>query len=89
MSVALDACLVAESFADGISEHDAGVFDGVMGVYFDIAINGDGEVDEGVLGEEGKHVIEKGVTSFDTANAGAVEVETERDFRFRSLAVDS
>ena len=32
MSVALDASLVVEGFANGIAEHDAGVLHGVVGI---------------------------------------------------------
>ena len=54
-----DAGFVAQGVRQGQAQADADVFDGVVGVDFEVAFAGDVEVEQGVSGEGREHVVEK------------------------------
>lgn len=59
-----------------------------MSVDFEVSIDLDVQINQRVLREKSKHVIEEAVACCNRALARPVEIEREADFRFRSLAVD-
>ena len=83
-----DAALVAEGLEDGLAEGDAGVFDGVVLVDVEVALDGEGEIEAAVAGKELEHVIEEADAGGDLLGALAVKVEGESDFGFGGVAGD-
>lgn len=86
VAVAADAFAVAEGFVEGFAEDDADILDGVVVIDVEIAGGVDGEIEEGVFGEEFEHVVEEADAGVDVGGAGAVEVEGEGDVGFAGLA---
>lgn len=88
-AVAAESFFVAEGLEEGLAEGDSAVFDGVMGVHFEVAFAAEAEVHYGVAGEKGQHVVEEGDAGLDGGFAGAVDVEAHGDSCFRGLAIDA
>ena len=80
VSVAADSGFVTQRLLQAFAEDDAGVFDGVVEIDFDIAVNLEIEVDEGVPGEEGQHVIEEWNPGLDCGASLTIEVDAHLDF---------
>jgi len=64
-SIAVDARLAAKRPAEGLSETDADIFDGMMIVDLDVAFGRYRQVEKAVNGKEGEHVIEERNTGID------------------------
>ena len=86
MAVASDAGLIAQGFAEAFSDDDPGVFHGVVVIDFDISINLDFEIDEGVSGKKSEHVVEKGDSGIDPGDSLSVQVQAEFDFGLSSVS---
>ncbi len=86
VAVAIDSLLIADSLFEGLAEGDAGVFDGMVKVDVNVAIDLQVEVEQAVAGEESQHVIEEADASRDVVLAGPVEVEGQLDFGFGGVA---
>lgn len=78
-AIALNALLIPQSFAERLSERYSAIFDGVMGVYLQIAFAAEVEVEHAVLREEREHVIEKRNASVDSGLPLAVDVQLDLD----------
>lgn len=50
---------IAQSFCDGVTKHDSGIFDRMVGIYFCIALDADGQVKKSMTGKAVQHMIEK------------------------------
>jgi amino acid transporter len=88
-TVAADAGLVAERFLDGLTEHDAHVFHGVVVVDVGVAGRLDLEVHERVAGEERQHVVEEGHAGGDFRRAGTVQVHLEGDLGLGGIPAEA
>lgn len=82
VAVAGDAFFGAECFFDGLADGDACVFDGVVGIDFDVAFGGELEIDQGMFRKQGEHVVEERHACLDGAGAVAVEIERQFDGGF-------
>lgn len=89
MPVTLDAAFVAECFAHGLTEHDAGVFNRVVAINVEIALAFDVEVYQAVACDLLQHVVEKAEAASELGIALAVEIELDADAGFVSVAVDA
>ena len=87
-SIAVDAGLAAERPAEGLTETDADIFDGMMVIDFDIALGRYRQVEKAVHGKEGKHVIEERDTGIDRRLAFPVQVENQMYIRLPCLPFD-
>jgi hypothetical protein len=65
MAVAAEAAFITQGLGKGLTEGDAAIFDGMVGIDGEIAAAGQLEVHGGMLGKEGEHVIEKGEAGVD------------------------
>ncbi len=88
MPIAADARLVAQGFAERLAEADAHVLDGVMLIDVEIARGRDREIERGVLGQQGQHVVEEADAGGNAGLARAFEQQFQVDVGFGSLAVD-
>ena len=84
-----DALLVAERLLQGLAEGDPDVLDRVVGVHVQVALAADVEVEAGVGGEGGEHVVEEADAGADPRPALAVEVQDEGDVGLARLALDA
>ncbi len=80
--------LVAERLGDRLSQHDAGIFGGVVEIDVQVALGAQRNVDQGVARQLLQHVVEKADAGFDVVGAGAVEIDGRRDLGFLGLAGD-
>jgi hypothetical protein len=87
VSVASDTCFISKSLFEAFAQNDSSIFDSVMVIDFNIAIDFDIEVDCRVAGKEGQHVVEKGDSGINVGFPFTVEIQTQADFGFGSLAV--
>jgi len=85
-AIAENADFVAEGLVEGGAQDQRDVFDGVVVINVGVALGGQGEVDQGVLGEVGEHVVEEGDAGGDGGLAGAIKVEVEGDVGFGGFA---
>src|SRR5206468_1621381 len=81
-----DAPLVAERFAQGLPEHDADVFHGVVQVDLEVAFRLHGEVEPAVLAELFEHVVEERDAGGHRCGARTVDRQREVDGRLLRLA---
>ena len=86
-SVAADAFLATKRFAQTITQHNAGVLDGVMHVDLNVTHRSDVEIKESVFGKKREHVIEKRSTRVDRRFTRAVNQDREINLRLGGLAV--
>ena len=75
MAEAGDPGAVPERLVERLAERQTRVLDGVVGVDVDVAVGLHGQVEQGVLGEAGEHVVVEADAGGDRGPAGAVEVE--------------
>jgi hypothetical protein len=85
-SVAANAFLVAEGLGERLTEGNAGIFDGVMKIDFDVALDFEVEIEKSVLGQQGQHVVEKRDAGLDVGFAGTVDIELEGNVGLTGLA---
>ena len=78
---AADPALVPQRLTERITEADGDVLDGVVGVDVDIPDRRDIEVEQGVLGQRGEHVVVEAHPGGDARLTGAVEVHPQLDAR--------
>ena len=76
---------VAERFRKRLTESDTGVLDGVMSVHMEIAVTTNRQVDQRVGGKKGEHVIEEAQAGGNFRITGAIEIERQRNLRFRCV----
>ena len=88
VGIAGDASHVAERLFHGLPERDADVLGGMMVIDVQVAGGLDGQVDQGVAGQEIEHVVEKADPGRDRCRAAAVEIERDRDVGFVGGAFD-
>ncbi len=88
MPVAADGELLPQRTVQGHSQADPHVLGRVVRVHVEVALAGNRQVEEPVLGEQLKHVIEEPHARADLGPAGAVEVEREDDLRLAGLTAD-
>ena len=86
MAVATYALLVAERLREGLAEGNARVFHRVVRIDVQIALGLDIQVDQTVTRNLIQHVIEKRHAGGERADAGAVEIEADRDLGFQGIA---
>ena len=75
--------------AERLPEANAHVLHGVVLVHLQVAAGGDGQVEGGVFGQQGQHVVEKADAGGDPRLADAVQQQFQFDVGFRRLAVDA
>ena len=88
MAVAAHALLVTDRFGKGLTQRDADVFNGVMGIDVQIALGLDLEVDQPVTGNLIKHVVEERDAAREFRAAAAVEIQLDADLRFLGVTGD-
>src|SRR5690606_37586941 len=82
IAIAGDSSLVTQGLTNRLAEDDSDIFDRVVDIDVNVAGGANGEVNQGVLGERGEHVVEERHRGGDLGRAGAVEVQGELDARF-------
>src|SRR5665213_1306705 len=87
-TVTANSFFIAQRSRESLSEREAAIFHGVMRVHFQIALAFQLQVNDGVFGEQRKHVIEKWNSGLDGRFALAVEVEVDGNFGFLCVARD-
>ena len=87
-SIAADPAFFAECFFECLPKNDAGVFDRVVIINFDIARRFQLQIEESVAGKEREHVIEKGDAGFDFSDASAIDVQLHLDLSLFGIAGD-
>ena len=73
---------VPKGLAQRLAEHDRGVLDDVVPVDVHVPAGLDVEVDQGVPGQRGEHVVVETDPGRDPAQAGSVQVEGDGDLGF-------
>lgn len=74
-----NAAMVAQRVGNCLSEADADILNGVVGVHIQIAVGVNDEVELTVAREEGQEVVQRAEAGPDIARPASVEVERERD----------
>ena len=88
MAVAADAGFV-QRLIHGLANSDAEVFDGMVGVDFQIAFGLDSEVEHAVAGDLIEHVFEEGQTGVRLEAATAVEIQGNGNTGFLCVALNA
>ena len=86
MPEAPDPFLAAQCLRDRLSDRDADVLDGVVGVDVQVALRGHVEVDHAVPRSLVEHVVEERHAGGELRLAGPVEVQRHRDVGLGGLA---
>jgi hypothetical protein len=87
-SVPLDTGLVTQSIPEGLAQTNPHVFDQMMIVYLDISFGFDGQIEKSMLGEEGKHMIEKGYSCRNFPLARSIQTKINLDLGFFRVSFD-
>ena len=74
----VDAGAVGQGRGQRASQDQGGVFDRVMVVHLQITLGGDGQIDQGVVGERGEEVIEEADSGGDLGAPVTVEIQGHR-----------
>ena len=80
--------LVSKGFLEGLAQHEADIFHGVMIVDFKIAFRLDLDIEQPVARKDLEHVVEKRHAGFNFGLTLAVEIQDDTDLRllrFRSV----
>ena len=88
IGVAHDAAQVAQSLAQGLSERDADILDGVMLVDMQIAFGCDLDIHQRMARQLVEHVVEKADAGRNLARAGSLDRELDGNVGFFRLARD-
>jgi hypothetical protein len=86
MTVATDAGLVAYRSSHGLTQRNADVFHGVVGIDMKIAMGLDVEIDKAVAGYLIEHVLKKGHPGYKRTAAGTIKVNGYPDSGFGGFA---
>ena len=84
-----DSRFVIQCFCERLSEADADILDGVVGIHLEIPTAHDLEVKLTVSGKGNQHVVEKSDPGFRLTFAGSIDVEIQSDVCFGCLPVNS
>jgi hypothetical protein len=87
LRVAGDALEIAQRLAYGLPQRDAGVFNGMVLIYMQIALRGDLQIDETVPRDLIEHVIEEADSGRNIGFTGPVEVHLDADIGFLGLSL--
>ncbi|MNI41171.1 hypothetical protein D3C73_954160 [compost metagenome] len=87
-TVAADAALVAQCFAQGLAQRKTGVFDGVVFVDVQIALGADIQRETTVLADLFQHMVEERQAGVDVRIAGTIQIQFDTDLRFLGIALD-
>ena len=82
-----DAAFVGECLGDGLTQDDADILGGVVQIDVEIADRLEGQIELGMTGEGGEHVIEEADAAIDVGLTSAVEIQCEADLGLRRPAV--
>ena len=88
MAIAAQPLLVADRPGDRLSQSDADVFNGVMGVDMQIALGFDFKIQHAMPRDLVQHVIEEADARSQPGPAGTVEIEFDPNLRLECLASD-
>src|SRR5688572_14679758 len=89
VAVAPNARLVAQGLLHRLAQADADILDGVMRIDVQVAGRPDGQVDEAVPGQQGKHVIEEADAGLYLRRAGPIEVQLQVDGSLAGFSVNA
>jgi hypothetical protein len=84
----MDAALVAQSLLEGLADHDADVFDGVMRIDLQIALGLHVQIDQAVARKQIEHVIEKPDARVRRGFSRPIKIERNANLGFTRLAGD-
>src|SRR5512134_1936254 len=80
-----DALAVAEGLIEGLSQCQREIFDGMVSIYFEIALGLHAKVEQSMHGEMRQHMIEKTDARGDVVFARSIQIEFDSDLRFIGL----
>jgi hypothetical protein len=86
-SVSPNARLVSQGLAEGFAKADSHIFHCMMGVYVQIPLGFQSQIDQAMLGQQGKHVIKKADASADLCPAFAIEIDSQVNSSFGRFAL--
>ncbi len=81
-AVTHDPDFVTQSLLDGLSEHDASVFHGVVIVHVEVAFDLNLQIHQAVFGKQREHVIKETNAGIDLGFTRAIDGEAELDVGF-------
>ena len=76
-AVAVDTLLVAQGLSQGVAEDDGQVFEGMVRIDVEVAVDVEGNVHAAVAGQEVHHVVEEADARRAAEGAGAVDVQRD------------
>ncbi len=86
VAVAADAALIPEGGRESLSEREAAIFHGVMGVHRQIALANEIQIHRRVFGKQGQHVVEKGDARFDPGFPFPIKIKPQGDSGFQRVS---
>ena len=78
--------LVAQGGGEGLSESEAAIFHGVVGINFQIAFANEIQIQRRVFGKQREHVVKKRDAGLDPGLAFAIQIQAEGNPGFLGAA---
>jgi hypothetical protein len=88
VTVTSDSDFVPQAFTDRLAQTDPNIFRGMMRVYLKITDRRNLQIDQGMLGEQDKHVIQESNSRMNFVLAASIQTQMEADIRLCRLACD-
>ena len=88
MTVAGHAFFIADCFAEGFTQGNADIFDGMVIVDMQVAFALDVQVDQPMSGDLVEHVLKKRNTDIESGLTGTIQVDRGFNLGFQSIALD-
>jgi hypothetical protein len=88
MTITANPDLVPQALTHGLAKTDADVLRRVVRVHLQIPMGLNRQIDQGMLGEQDEHMIEKPDARIDRMKPRSIEIQLEFDGRFRGRSTD-
>ena len=88
MAVAAYPRFIAQRLLQGLAQGDAHVFNGMMGVYFQVPFGADVKIEHAVPGHLFQHMFEKRNSDIQLRRPAAIEIQADGDIGLLGFPVD-
>jgi hypothetical protein len=88
MTVSSDSDLIPQAFADRLAQTDPNIFGCMMSIYLKISNGRNLQIDQSMLGEQDKHMIQESDSRLNFILAASIQTQMEGDIRLCRLARD-
>ena len=82
MPIAFDTFFLTKGFLNRLSEHNSGIFDGMVTIHIEIPVHVDSKIEKSVTGKTGKHMIEETDSGGNISHTLSVQIQLDGNLCF-------